>query len=163
MIALWAGLIILIILIVYLFRSTKVNFATRHVMDYTSTTPDWIEWLGYNYEFDSNYFLQVNKENRLIGETVDNADIDDGAYILTIIPRATSLNVGDWIKLKCETFASLDNKDLYVYIFEDSPVATQFNQVYAYHKIDNNSPIVYLEVINDGGKRWVMFGGESDW
>lgn len=159
----WVGLaiiyIVLIIVIAYVCRSTKVNFGTRHIMDYTSTSPDWIDWDDY-YSFDSNYFLQVNKENRIVGDAMN---IADGAFILTVIPAASSLNVGDWIKLKCETFANVDTKDISTYIFEDSPEATQFNQVYAYHKINNDSPTIYLEVINDGGKRWVMFGGYSDW
>jgi len=150
--------VLLLILIVSLFFSkiSKVNFATPHAMNFTSTYPDWIEWANY-YTFDYNYFLKVNTLNRIIGDAIK---VGNDEYILAIIPAASSRNVGDWIKLECETVSN--NDSVYTYIFENSSVATDFNQVYAYHSIGDDSPSVYFEVINDGGKRWVMFGGYND-
>jgi len=150
--------VFLVILIICLLFSkiSKVNFATPHVMNFTSTYPDWTEWSGY-YTFDYNYFLKVNTLNRIIGDAIK---VGDEKFILAIIPAASSRNVGDWIKLECETVSN--NDGVYTYIFENSFVATDFNQVYAYHSIGDDSPSVYLEVINDGGKRWAMFGGYND-
>ena len=150
--------VLLIILIVCLFFSkiSKVNFAIPHAMDYISTYPDYVEWMGY-YTFDYNYFLKVNSLNRIIGDAIK---VGDEKYILAIIPAASSRKVGDWIKLECETVSNDD--DVYTFIFENSSVATDFNQVYAYHDIHDDSPSVYLEVIDNGGKRWVMFGGYND-
>jgi hypothetical protein len=125
-------------------------------MDFTTTYPDYVEWMGY-YTFDYNYFLKVNSINRIIGDAIK---VGDEKFILTILPAASSRKVGDWVKLECETVSNNDR--VYTYIFENSSVATDFNQVYAYHNIADDSPSVYLEVIDDGGKRWVMFGGYND-
>jgi hypothetical protein len=151
-------LIILLIVVIFVIvsRNKKVNIATPHAMNFTSTSPDATEWLGY-YTFNYNYFLKLNAENRIIGDAIN---VGNDTYILTIIPAASDCSVGDWILLKCETVSN-DN-DVYTYIFENSPVPTNFNQVYAYHSIGDDSPSVHLEVIDDGGKRWVMFGGYND-